>query len=88
MGNFSTMILAFNCPCALQPFSGGAILFCMENSVADYNTSNKSGISFCTQSADRPLLILIKLTYCVGSNPAKKIESLAASKMSNGFYKM
>jgi len=27
MLNFPTIKLAFNCPCALQPFSGGAILF-------------------------------------------------------------
>jgi hypothetical protein len=27
MLNFPTMRIAFNCPCALQPFSGGAILF-------------------------------------------------------------
>jgi hypothetical protein len=27
MVNFPTIKLAFNCPCALQPFSGGAILF-------------------------------------------------------------
>jgi hypothetical protein len=27
MLNFPRIKLAFNCPCALQPFSGGAILF-------------------------------------------------------------
>lgn len=66
---FPTIKLAFNCPCALQPFSGGAILFLGRTIRADFNASGESAISFCIKSPHRHILILIKLTPQIRSHP-------------------